>query len=103
MKVVQINELCGNGSTGKICLSVSQKLTEANIENYILYTSGKSEYPLGIRYMHTFEVKRQALKSRIRGNFGFNSRHGTRKLIALLEEINPDVLHLHNILPQLMK
>ena len=50
MKIVQINTTCGVGSTGKICTAVSRLLTENNIENYIFYSSAKSEYPLGIKY-----------------------------------------------------
>lgn len=97
MKLVQINEFCGNGSTGKICVAVSKLLTAQGIENYILYTSGHSDYPLGIKYMQSSEVKWQALKSRIFGNFGFNSTRATRQLIAQLERIGPDVVHLHNL------
>ena len=50
MKVVQINSTCGAGSTGKICAAVSKLLTERGVENYILYTHGQSDYPLGIKY-----------------------------------------------------
>lgn len=97
MKVVQINEFCGNGSTGKICVAVSERLTKQGIENYIFYTSRHSDYPLGKSYMRPFEVKFQALKAKVFGNFGFNSRAATRRLIAQLEELQPDVIHLHNL------
>lgn len=97
MKIVQINSTCGSGSTGKICVSVSKLLTETGIENYIFYTSGKSEYPLGRRYMHPWENKFQALKSRILGHFGFNSQVATKRLLHMLDEIQPDIIHLHNL------
>lgn len=97
MKLVQINTTCGSGSTGKICVAVSKLLTEKGIENYILYTSGDSAYPLGRRYMKPLEVKLQALQSRIFGNYGFNSTGATRKLISVLDEIRPDIVHLHNL------
>ena len=97
MKVVQINTTCGAGSTGKICVAVSKLLTAKNIENYILYTSGKSDYPLGIKFAGDKYKKVQALKSRILGNYGFNSNYATRKLIKELERIQPDIIHIHNI------
>lgn len=97
MKIAQINATCGVGSTGKICVDMSKLLTEKGIENYILYSQGSSDYPLGIKYMSEKEVKFQALKSRVFGNFGFNSRCATKKLIAHLNKINPDVVHLHNL------
>ena len=97
MKIVQINITCGSGSTGKICIAVSELLTKQGVENYILYSSGKSNYPRGIQYMSKPEIKWQALKSRVFGNYGFQSRRATKRLIAELEHIGPDVVHLHNL------
>lgn len=97
MKIVQINSTCGSGSTGKICVAVSKLLTENGIENYILYSAGNSEYALGKCYMSRLETKIQALQSRILGNYGFNSKAATRRMVQMLEEINPDIVHLHNL------
>ena len=68
MKVIQINATCGSGSTGKICCSISEILSEKGIENYIFYTDGQSDYPLGKKYASYWYKKIQALKSRILGN-----------------------------------
>lgn len=97
MKVVQINATCGSGSTGKICVSISELLTQRGIENNILYASGYSAYPLGWRYMKPQDVKIQALRSRIFGSYGFNSKAATNKLIGKLEQLQPDIVHLHNL------
>lgn len=97
MKVVQINSTCGMGSTGKICVAVSELLNQNNVENYILYVSGESPYSQGIKYASDKYIKLQALKSRILGNYGFNSFYTTKKLISKLEGIKPDVIHLHNL------
>lgn len=95
--MVQINATCGAGSTGKICVALSRVLSERGVENYILYALGHSEYPLGIPYMHKYEIKLQALCSRILGNYGFNSVFATRRLLRKLDQIQPDVVHLHNL------
>ena len=97
MKLVQINTTCGAGSTGKICVAISEQLTAAGVENYILYTSGYSDYPRGKKYMTAPEVKIQALKSRIFGNYGFQSKAATKRLITELDIIAPDIVHLHNL------
>lgn len=97
MKIVQINATCGAGSTGKICVAVSKLLTASGVENYILYTAGSSDYPFGKKYMTAPEVKMQALKSRIFGNYGFQSKAATKRLIAELDVISPDIVHLHNL------
>ena len=96
MKVVQINTVCGFGSTGKICVGISKVLCNQNIENYILYCSGNSDYPYGIKCTERFP-KLQALRSRILGNYGFNSRRTTKRLIEELEKVSPDIVHLHNL------
>lgn len=97
MKIAQVNTTCGAGSTGKICVAVSELLSQAGIENHILYTVGHNDHPAGIKYMSAMETKLQALKSRIFGNYGFQSKNATRRLIAELDRIGPDIVHLHNL------
>ena len=97
MRIAQINATCGAGSTGKICISVSELLSENGVENYIFYSSGSSDYPLGRKYANEIAIKMQTLVSRIFGNYGFEAKIATKKLINKLEKINPDVIHIHNI------
>lgn len=99
MVVVQINFSCTWGSTGKICDSVSKLLTERKVENYIFYTYGgnpqmRTNY---IKYGNFAYEKIQSLKSRVLGNYGFNSILATQYLIKKLDEIKPDIVHVHNI------
>ena len=111
MTVVQINVTCDKGSTGRICAAVSRLLDGAGVENYILHAdgsaahpsgsaahpSGSAEHPRGIAYTNRREIKMQALASRVRGNYGFNSRQATHRLLRLLDTLSPDVVHLHNL------
>ncbi len=97
MKTVQINATCGLGSTGKICVGISEVLSQKGIENYILYSSKGSGYELGIPCSDSRYIKTQALRSRVLGNYGFNSKKATQKMIDELEKIGPDIVHLHNI------
>lgn len=97
MKVVQINATCGVGSTGKICAAISELLTEREIENYILHSGNTNGYDLGIACADSKYTKIQAGKSRIFGNYGFNSKKETKRIICELEKIQPDIVHLHNI------
>lgn len=97
MKIVQINTTCGVGSTGKICVGISRLLTDSGVQNHILYSCDTSGYPLGISCSGRRYRKLQALRSRVLGNYGFNSALATRKMIRELERLQPDVVHLHNI------
>lgn len=97
MKIVQINATCGSGSTGKICVDISRLLTDKHIENYIIYSGKKSDYPLGIYCGDSKEIKIQALRSHLFGLYGFNSKQITKRMLKKLDEIEPDVVHLHNL------
>lgn len=97
MKVVQINTTCGIGSTGRICLGISELLSADRIENYILFSSIGNGDPLGIRCSNDGYIRWQAVKSRILGNYGFNSQKATRRIISELKRIAPDIVHIHNI------
>ena len=97
MKVVQINATCGAGSTGKICVAISRLLNQNGIENVILYSQGKSDYPQGIKYGSEPDAKIQALGTRVFGNYGFDAKKTTKRLLTELERIRPDIIHLHNL------
>ena len=97
MKIIQVNATCGAGSTGKICISVSCLLNKNKIQNTIIYSLGKSDFSNGIKLSSNIYIKLQALLSRIIGNYGFNSYFATKKLIRILENLKPDIVHLHNI------
>ena len=95
MKIVQINSVCGRGSTGKICVAVSELLSKKGVENYILYSRWLSDYPIAIKYEDDHYAKWQALREKVFGTYGFEAKSATRKLIKNLEEIKPDIVHLH--------
>lgn len=97
MKVVQINAVSGTGSTGKMVEDISNLLNEHNIENHILYSLGNTNHNNSIKFASIPYIKFNALKSKILGNFGFNSIFSTHKLIKKLKNIEPDIVHLHNL------
>lgn len=97
MKVAQINSVCGSGSTGKISVAISKLLTEQGIDNVIFYVQGNSDYQFGEKYMYSDEVKWQALKAKVCGTYGFQTKRATHRLIKALDEFNPDMVQLHNL------
>lgn len=50
-----------------------------------------------IRISNPLDMYEHALESRLFDNSGFASRSSTRKLIAQIQEIQPDIIHLHNL------
>ena len=97
MKVVQINSVCGTGSTGRIALGISEISHQHNIDNFIIYGYGKCDYLYSECMQSVIYLKFNILKTRLFGKHGFYSQLATKKLLKRLDEITPDIIHLHNI------
>lgn len=96
MKVVQINAVCGYGSTGRICAEISEYMKN-DIENYIFFANGQSKHFAAKRLNSNLDIKLHGLMSRITGLQGYFSRGHTKKIISELKRIKPDIVHLHNL------
>ena len=97
MKVVQINAVHGYGSTGKICMSIADLLTAKGHDSYILCSLAKNSAPNVMACATPVYTKLQAIRSRLLGNYGFNSIKETQRMLKQLAEIQPDIVHLHNL------
>ena len=97
MRIVQINATCTAGSTGKICKAIGERLTLLGDECYILHVQANVDTENYISCGTPLYLKTQALRSRVLGNYGFNSRAATKRMISHLDRLRPDVVHLHNL------
>ena len=96
MKVVHINVACGTGSTGVMVVEIAEQLKKKGPEAYIAYGQGHSDYPNSYRIGSDFENKCHALiNTRIWGEEGTGSFFATKRLIKWLDQIAPDIVHLH--------
>lgn len=98
MRVMQINATVLS-STGGICRGLAEEMNAHGIKNRIVYSQGEleeNELDL-LRLGDLSYLKRQAVRSHIFGNFGFNSKKLTKKLMEAIEDYQPDIVHLHNI------
>lgn len=97
-RLLQIN-VCSNVlSTGKICEDIAKVSQKAGWDTYIVYNSnGKpsvsNEIPIGSKANKFCHY----LQYRLFDNEGLNSQKQTKYLLRLIEEIMPDIIHLHNI------
>lgn len=97
MKVLQINSVCGKGSTGRIAVQISDYLNQHDVENYIAYGFGKSDRPNTFCFGNSLDAHLHSFLSRKLGWQGKMSHIPTCRLIQYMECINPDIVHLHNI------
>lgn len=98
MKVIQINSVCGIGSTGRIVTDIHNQLLNMNIESYVAYGRGTAlQCNNAIRIGRDLDNYVHVLKTRVFDLHGFGSYIATKKFISQINEINPDIIHLHNI------
>ncbi len=98
MKVVQINSVANWGSTGRIVESLGLKIIENMGESYIIYgRKNASSSSVLIRIGGKFDFLLHFLLTRLFDKHGSGSIVATRKLIKHLENIKPDLIHLHNL------
>lgn len=96
--LLQINSSANMGSTGKIAEAIGIKAISHGWKSYIAYgrrrgASRSYLIKIGGKYSKYFHY----IEQRIRDNEGLCSRSATKKLICQIEQIKPDVVHLHNI------
>lgn len=100
MKVMQINAVYGVGSTGIIVEDIHNLSLKNGIDSYVSYsTTNKNPDEIKNGYVigDTLGKKIHALLSRIGGKQAYFSSFATKKLIKHIENVKPDIVHLHNL------
>lgn len=87
-----------NGSTGGIMMKEHRELLAAGYESYAFWGRGReAENPNEMKFASDVEVKLDVILTRIDGKAGFHSKAATKRLLERLDEIKPDLVHLHNL------
>lgn len=98
MKVLQINSVCGYGSTGRIAADLSRYLTQSGDDCLIAYGRGQAPDDVkSFRIGTDFDVNLHGVCSRITDKHGFYSKRATQRFIRSAGEYDPDIIHLHNL------
>lgn len=97
MKIVQINAVYGEKSTGSIVRKLDTLLQQNDLESWVVFRSSTVPIPNGIQVGNKLDWMLHALRTRVDGKQGYASKASTQKLMRKLDCIKPDVLHLHNI------
>ncbi len=97
MKVIQINTFPYK-ATGTIMMNNHNHLLKNNVESYVVWGRGRSpENPHEFLMNNSLDVKIHGVYTRITDKTGFGSVSATKKLLRKIDEIKPDIIHLHNI------
>lgn len=99
MKILQINVEWNSGGPGSIACDISQVAKAYNNYSVVAYSRGNkpinfSSYKIG----NKLDLIIHLFFSRIFDNEGMMSKKETLKLTKYIDEIKPDIVHLHNLL-----
>lgn len=97
MKVLQINVVHKEKSTGRTCLEVNKALESKGYEGYVAYGKGKHNDSNTYRIGSEIDYYFHNIMSRITGLQGHFSFFATKRLIKYIKRISPDIIHLRNL------
>jgi putative colanic acid biosynthesis glycosyltransferase len=98
LKVLQINVTANSGSHGRIAEEIGRSLIAKGHKSYIAY--GRTAYICQsslIQIGNKADLAIHLIKTRLLDRHGFGSVRSTKSLIREIKEINPDIIHLHNL------
>lgn len=90
-----------NTSTGRIMQEIGDVAMSAGWESYVAYSKGRD----GVRKSTSktipvgsgFSVALHGLETRLFDRHGLASTCATKYFVKMIKEINPDIIHIHNI------
>lgn len=98
MRILQINSICGVGSTGRIATDIHHRLLSLGHTSNIAYARKKAlhcENP--IRFGGKLNFLTHVAYTFATDRHGFASRRATRQLLPLIDQFQPDLIHLQAI------
>lgn len=96
MKVVQINTVV-NGCTGRIANSLKNVLESQGHECIIAYGRGASPVKGTYRISNFLDSNIHGALTRVFDSTGLHSKKVTYDFLNMLDEYQPDVVHIHNL------
>lgn len=100
MKVIQVNSVYGFGSTGSIVANLHENYMKKGIESYVVFSrKDTKQFTLDHveRYYSTLGLLNHVGRALLLDKHGLYSDNNTKKIIEFIDNISPDIVHLHNI------
>lgn len=96
--LLQLNVNAGVGSTGRIAEEIGKIAFSKGWNSYIAYGRyGKECESHLIKSSKRISILTHALSTRVFDNAGLLSSSDTKRLLKEIQEINPSIIHLHNL------
>ena len=97
-RVMLVNTVVGTGSVGRLVEGLYNTLSANGYECMVAY--GRDTHPAGMnayRIGQDVDMYIHGALSRLTDRHGFYSKSATLQFIKVLEEFDPDIIHLHNV------
>ncbi len=99
MKILQISANWGHGGPGGVVKDIYNSIISSGNECVVSY--GRYDIPddvPSIKIGSSFDVRIHAGMTRLFDCAGFGSKRATRKFLEKVDQLKPDVIHLHNLI-----
>lgn len=109
MRILQINAVYGVKSTGVIVKDIADALNSDRYQPYVICLESNTHSDRIFELGYNLHNNIHAILTRLFGRQGCWSVFSTKKILTLIDEINPDIIHIHNLhsnyinLPQLLQ
>lgn len=98
LKILQINTFYLHGSTGRIVKDLKEVSESNHLEAYAAFGPEIDNNDYGILKLQSVQRRKfNILRTRLFDHHGFYNEKETNKLIRWMDELKPDIIHLHNI------
>lgn len=97
MKVLQVNATYGYSSTGIIMKDIGEIIRKNGGEAFFAYQTASEAPNNGYIIGNKLDWKFHALFCRLFGGQGYYSKSATNRFLQYLDEVKPDIVHLHNL------
>ncbi|MGB7595200.1 MAG: glycosyltransferase [Erysipelotrichaceae bacterium] len=98
MRILQVNSVCGVGSTGRIATDIHHELTANGHVSMIAFGRNEAKncdnvYRIGLMK----NILADVFMTRVFDRHGTMGKQATREFCAMIDAYQPDLVHLHNI------
>ena len=98
MKLLRINTTVNTGSTGRIAEDIGQLFLTKGHKSYIAYSrKGQSSTSQLIHIGSKLDMYLHGIHTRLFDRHGFASKKATKDLISEIDDLQPDIIGLHNM------
>ncbi len=98
MKILQISSELNVGSVGRVSEQISDSILAEGWESYIVYgREARESKSKSYRIGNKKDLVVHGIYTRLTDKHGFASKNSTKHLVNFIDNVNPDIIHLHHL------